>query len=197
MKTKQQIVTEFRHAAIVDAARAVFARRGFALATMDEIAKEAGIAKGTIYLYFRSKTEVCKAVLDFDMKALIKSTMQQIDAASTLRDKIGAFTLARLTNAEDKKEFFLIMDSESVNLALTRSQFREWLREPVLHLAKEIEFASQRGEIRPAPAEKVAWIVADMTRGAIQLRLLNHSDYPVAEDSEFITAFVWAALMQA
>ena len=63
MKSKQKLVSEFRRAEIVDAARSVFARRGFARGIMDEIAKEAGIAKGTIYLYFRSKTEVYKAVL--------------------------------------------------------------------------------------------------------------------------------------
>jgi TetR/AcrR family transcriptional regulator of autoinduction and epiphytic fitness len=197
MKTKQQIVAEFRHTEIIDAARTIFARRGFTLATMDEIAKEAGIAKGTIYLYFRSKTEVYKAVLDHDMESLKMSTLERIDAASTLREKIAAFSLARIENAEARKELFVIMDSESANLALTRSQYRDWLREPVSHLAKEIEQASQRGEIRPTSAEKVAWIVADMTRGAIQRRLLNHSDYPVGEDAEFITAFVWAALTQA
>lgn len=197
MKTKQQIVAEFRRSEIIDAARTIFARRGFTLATMDEIAKEAGIAKGTIYLYFRSKTEVYKAVLDHDMESLKKSTLERIEAASTLRDKIEVFVLARLENAEARKELFLIMDSESDNLALTRSQYRDWLHEPVLHLAKEIEEASQRGEIRSAPAEKVAWIVADMTRGAIQRRLLNHSEYPVAEDAAFITAFVWTALTQA
>jgi AcrR family transcriptional regulator len=197
MKTKQQIVTEFRRTEIVDAARAVFAHSGYTLATMDEIAKEAGIAKGTIYLYFRSKTEVYKAVLDHDMESLKKSTLERIEAASTLREKIEVFVLARLENAEARKELFLIMDSESDNLALTRSQYRDWLHEPVLHLATEIEKASQRGEIGSAPAEKVAWIVADMTRGAIQRRLLNRSDYPVAEDAAFITAFVWVALTQA
>jgi len=196
MKTKQQMVTEFRRTEIIDAARSIFARRGFALATMDEVAKEAGIAKGTIYLYFRSKTEVYKAVLDHDMSSLKKSSLERIDAAGTLRDKIEAFILARLENAEARKELFLIMDSESDHLALTRSRYRDWLREPVRYLAKEIEAASQRGEIRSVPAEKVAWIVADMTRGAIQRRLLNHSDYPVGEDAEFITAFVWAALTQ-
>jgi len=196
MKTKQQMVTEFRRTEIIDAARSIFARRGFALATMDEVAKEAGIAKGTIYLYFRSKTEVYKAVLDHDMSSLKKSSLERIDAAGTLRDKIEAFILARLENAEARKELFLIMDSESDHLALTRSRYRDWLREPVRYMAKEIEAASQRGEIRSVPAEKVAWIVADMTRGAIQRRLLNHSDYPVGEDAEFITAFVWAALTQ-
>jgi AcrR family transcriptional regulator len=194
MKTKQQIVTEYRRTEIVDAARTVFARRGFALAIMDEIAKEAGIAKGTIYLYFPSKTEVYKAVLNHDMKSLKQSTLERVDAAGTLREKIGAFILARLENAEAKKELFRIMDSESANLALTRSQYRDWLREPVLHLAKAIEAGTLRGEIRVVPAEKVAWMVADMTRGTIQRRLLNHSDNPVGEDAEFIVRFVWASL---
>jgi TetR/AcrR family fatty acid metabolism transcriptional regulator len=194
MKTKQQVVQEFRRTEIVDAARSVFARRGFATAIMDEIAREAGIAKGTIYLYFRSKTEVFKAVLDEDMRALKKSTMERIDAAEDLHGKIRAFTVARLENAETKKEIFQIMDNEHANAALTRSQYRDWLREPVLHLAASIERASTRGEIRRVPAEKTAWLVADMTRGTIQRRLLEKSDTPPSEDAEFLCNFIWTAL---
>ena len=194
MKSKRQVVSEFRRTAIVDAARSVFARRGFAHGIMDEIAKEAGIAKGTIYLYFRSKTEIYKAILDHDMKALKKSTLERIDAAKSLRDKIGAFTLARLENAEARKEFFRIMDSDQGNVALTRSQYRDWLREPVHRLASAIEEASRQGEIRRVPPEKVAWIIADMTRGTIQRRLLGPSDTSPGEDSAFLLGFVWASL---
>jgi AcrR family transcriptional regulator len=194
MKSKQQVVSEFRRAEIVDAARSVFARRGFAHGIMDEIAQEAGIAKGTIYLYFRSKTEVYKAVLDHDMKALKKSTLERMDAAMSLRDKIGAFTLARLENAEARKEFFRIMDSDQGNVALTRSQYRDWLREPVQRLVLALEEAGQRGEIRPVPQEKVAWIIADMTRGTIQRRLLGPCVSTPAEDSAFLLGFIWEAL---
>ena len=194
MKSKQQLVSEFRRTRIIDAARSVFARRGFAGGIMDEIAQEAGIAKGTVYLYFRSKTEIYKAVLDHDMKTLKQSTLDRIDAAQGLRAKIEAFTLARLENSEARKEFFRIMDSEQANLNMTRSQYRAWLREPVLRLAAAIEDACNRGEIRPVPPEKVAWNVADMTRGAIQRRLLGHSENSLAEESEFLTEFVWAAL---
>ena len=55
MKTKQQVVMEFRRQEILDAARTVFARKGFADGIVDDIAAEAGVAKGTIYLYFPSK----------------------------------------------------------------------------------------------------------------------------------------------
>lgn len=194
MKTKQQVVSEFRRAEIIDAARSVFARKGFARGIMDAIAKEAGIAKGTVYLYFRSKKEIYRAVLDHDMESLNKDTLDRIDAAKNLKDKIRAFALARLENAEARKEFFRIMDSDSGGLTFTRSQYRDWLREPVLRLASAMEDAARRGEIRRVPAEKVAWIVADMTRGTIQRRLLGQSDAPPSEDSDFLLSIVWAAL---
>jgi phosphoglycerate dehydrogenase-like enzyme len=48
--------------------------------------------------------------------------------------------------------------------------------------------------IRNVPSEKVAWIIADMTRGTIQRRLLGQSDISPHEDSEFLLSFVWEAL---
>ncbi|MGO8792792.1 MAG: TetR/AcrR family transcriptional regulator [Terriglobia bacterium] len=194
MKTKQQVVSEFRRTEILNAARSVFARKGFVRGIMDAIAKEAGLAKGTVYLYFRSKEEIYRAVLDHDMEFLKKDTLERIDAAKNLKDKIRAFTLARLENAEEKKEFFRIMDTESGGLSLTRSQYRRWLREPVLLLASAIEEASRRDEIRRVPAERVAWIITDMTRGTIQRRLLGQTDTLPSEDSEFLLSFIWAAL---
>jgi len=194
MRSKQQVVSEFRRAEIIDAARTVFARRGFTGGIIDEIAQEAGIAKGTVYLYFRSKSEIYKAVFDHDMKTLKQSTMDRIDAARTLREKIEAFTLVRLENAEARREFFRIMDADQGNLSISRSQYRNWLREPVLHLASAIEEAIQHGEIRPMPVEKAAWAIADMTRGAIQRRLLGQNDSSLQEESAFLSGFIWAAL---
>jgi AcrR family transcriptional regulator len=194
MKTKQQVVSEFRRTEIVDAARTVFARRGFAQGIMDEIAKEAGVAKGTLYLYFRSKTEIYKAVLDHDMKTLKASTLDRIDAAKGLKEKIRTFALARIERAEANKEFFRIMDSEGSALSYTRSQYRDWLREPVQRLADAIGKASEQGKIRSVDAEKTAWLIADMTRGTIQRRLLSQSEATPAADADFLLNFIWASL---
>jgi hypothetical protein len=62
-KTKKDVLLEFRTAEILDAARTVFAQRGFAGATIDAIALAAGVAKGTVYLYFESKRELFLASL--------------------------------------------------------------------------------------------------------------------------------------
>ena len=57
-RTKQDVVSEFRSTEVLVSARKVFAKKGFAVATMDDIAAAAGLAKGTLYLYFKSKREV-------------------------------------------------------------------------------------------------------------------------------------------
>ena len=53
-----------RPAEIVQAALAVFVERGFAATRLDDIAARAGVAKGTLYLYFRSKDVLLKAVVE-------------------------------------------------------------------------------------------------------------------------------------
>jgi hypothetical protein len=86
------------------------------------------------------------------------------------------------------------MDSESGNYVFTRSQYRDWLRLPVLRLASAIEDAVQKGEIRHVPPEEVAWFIADITRGTIQRRLMGQSNTAPTEDSEFLFSFIWAAI---
>ena len=53
-----------RPAEIVQAALAVFAEKGFAAARLDEIAARAGVSKGAIYLYFPTKEDVFRAVVE-------------------------------------------------------------------------------------------------------------------------------------
>jgi len=193
-KTKKAVLSEFRRQEILRAARTVFARRGFAGGTVDDIAAEVGLAKGTIYLYFQSKKEIYRALLGQNMDALKKDNIERIDRAPGLREKIRAFLLARLENAETQRDLFQIMDSESAGLSLTRRQYRDWLKEPVLRLAAAMQEAAARGEIRTLPAEKAAWAVADLSRGAIQRRLLAPQPATLDQDIAFLLDFIWDAL---
>lgn len=60
-----KVVPEYKEQArkrIVDAAAAVFKRKGLPAGTMDEIAREIGVSKGALYLYFPTKTRLLEAV---------------------------------------------------------------------------------------------------------------------------------------
>jgi AcrR family transcriptional regulator len=61
--TKKEMVTAFRTREILAAARRVMERHGPETATMEEIAAAAGVAKGTVYLYFQSKDELIQALI--------------------------------------------------------------------------------------------------------------------------------------
>lgn len=66
---------EARPEEIVDSAMKLWASQGFAATKIDEIAKGAGVAKGTVYLYFTSK----EAIFEEAVKLRLVSTMEQID----------------------------------------------------------------------------------------------------------------------
>ena len=78
--SKTDVVTEFRRAQILDAARAEFARLGVGETTVDHIARAAGVAKGTVYLYYRSKDEILQQLLDRDLAELRDETIPAIQA---------------------------------------------------------------------------------------------------------------------
>jgi len=94
-RTKQEVVSEFRSAEILESARKVFARKGFTGATMDEIAAAAGLAKGTLYLYFKSKRDVYLKTLERGSAELLEHVKKNMGAAEGVRARIRALiTLA-------------------------------------------------------------------------------------------------------
>jgi AcrR family transcriptional regulator len=60
--TRRRELPEVRHEQILDAAAQVFLDRGLVQATMADVAEAAGVAKGTIYLYFDSKSALLTAL---------------------------------------------------------------------------------------------------------------------------------------
>ena len=49
---------------IIDGARRMFLAQGFDAASMNDIAREAGVSKGTLYVYFKSKEELFEAIVE-------------------------------------------------------------------------------------------------------------------------------------
>ncbi len=76
--TKKEVVTAFRTREIIAAARKLMEERGLEAVTMEEIAGAAGVAKGTIYLYFPSKDELIQALITQVGEGLL----QDIEAVS-------------------------------------------------------------------------------------------------------------------
>src|SRR3954452_6101271 len=65
---------------ILGAALAVFAEKGFAAAKLDEIAARAGVSKGAVYLYFETKEDIFRAVVDLAIAPNIAAVKAMVAA---------------------------------------------------------------------------------------------------------------------
>ena len=70
-----------RPAELLEAALTLFVEKGFAATRSEEVAKAAGVSKGTLYLYFPSKEELLKAVIQHFMGTEIETGIQEAAAA--------------------------------------------------------------------------------------------------------------------
>ncbi len=122
--TKKEVVTAFRTREILAAAREVMDQRGVEAATMEEIAQAAGVAKGTLYLYFTNKDD------------LIHALMFQV--GENIRRDLAGIVESSLAPVEKLlKVMSILMD----NLERERLLFPVYMRDLV-------QWSQQGGEIR-------------------------------------------------
>ena len=97
---------------IIAAATKVFAKNGFYKAKVSEIAKEAGIADGTIYIYFKHKDDILIAIFEEKMKEVLDNMKKQISLENDPLKKIERFALLHLKLIEDNKDMAEIIQVE-------------------------------------------------------------------------------------
>src|ERR1043165_4940374 len=95
-RTKQDVLQEFRTSELLHAARVVFSKRGFHDATIDEIARQAGVAKGTVYLYFKSKEAIYLGALRDGISTLIAEMRSKAEGDGTAEEKMRNLLAAKI-----------------------------------------------------------------------------------------------------
>jgi AcrR family transcriptional regulator len=195
-KSKRAVVSEFRCAEILDAARRVFARTGFEGATVDRIAEAAGVAKGTVYLYFPSKREIYLEALRSGLARLSEETVRNVAAAPAPAGKIRAFIETRVRHAEENRDLVGIYYSEfgSGGPAHFNKAFRSLYLDQVKMLGAILADAAAEGHIRPLRTDAAAFSICEMTRGLVVQRLFGWSKASAADDVEFLFDMVWRGL---
>ena len=187
-RTKKEVLQEFRTSEILAAARAEFALKGFANATVDDIADRAGIAKGTVYLYFPSKNDLFLALLRQGILELHESAQREINAASDARGKLRAFLRVRLEYCSQNRDFFRIYYTEflrvQARVAGERPEFRDLYKQQTRLLESILQAGIRSGQFRRLDVPKVAQLTYEIVRGAVAQHVLQRPDNAVDEMTE-------------
>lgn len=151
---------ELRPQEIIEAAVGVFAEFGFAGAKMDEIARRASAAKGTIYRYFDTKEALFEAAVKERISPMFHQ-MQEVAAKwqsgyeELLRQLIGKL-YAELISNPDRRVLIKILISEGDRFPqLTAFYYGEILSKAKQLLRHILNAGVEAGEFRPTPAQQI------------------------------------------
>jgi AcrR family transcriptional regulator len=144
---------EDRPREICAAALDVFAEKGFAAARLEEIARRAGVSKGTLYLYFKDKEELFRAVVRDNVAPRVDSVREAVLAADMPFAKLAPMFLARFAEATTRAPVGAVAKmviGESRNFPELAKVWHDQVAGRALAMLTDlIERAQHKGEVRP------------------------------------------------
>lgn len=178
--TARAVVTDKREA-ILRAATKVFAGRGYFNSKVSDIAGEAGIADGTVYLYFKSKDEILHSIFDRAMAEFIAEGKKEIASLEEPTEKlkrIAELHLSRLGADRDMAIVFQVelRGSTKFMQAFSAAGFSEYLDIIRTTIADGQKAGVFRNDIKPIVAAKIFYGALDEM---VTNWVLSVKDYPL------------------
>ncbi len=139
-----------KHDLILDAAIEVFAEKGFHHARISDIARRAGVADGTIYLYFRNKDDVLLTIFEEKMGILISGARAALLGVEDPLQKVRIFARYHFRQVEDHRALAEVLQIE---LRLSNKFLKEYRPEKLWEylgvFATIVREGQERGVVRP------------------------------------------------
>jgi AcrR family transcriptional regulator len=179
---KDEIVIE----EILSGAKKLFGKHGLKKTTMEEIATAAGKGKSTLYYYFPSKNEIFEAVVEDEMKNVVKRIREAVNISLTAKEKLKAFLQAQITSIIGFHSFKEVLFDDLVDSMRMLICIKSRYEQIQIDMIKEILLGgSQSGEFKEMSADrmnKMAFVMVTAFRGlhfplSIELSELQTHDY--------------------
>jgi AcrR family transcriptional regulator len=199
-----------RRQAMLDAALAVFAEKGFSGATLDEVAERAEFGKGTLYNYFPGgKEEILFALIDGvydEMVALIEAYFAETPGDTSTRAVFHGLIERLLAHFLDRQAVFMLLIKEAQRMVFddeaTRAAHLVGLREHLADaLTRPVADAMEAGTLRRHDPHAVAHLLLGNVHGYLMAVTCGPASARVRPDpregADFITSILFDGLLTA
>lgn len=112
LKTKEDLVKQFREGSLTDAARKIIAAEGFGGVTVERVAELAGVSKGTIYLYFKNKEDLIRAAIVSTFRTVIAQVREATEREAAFDGQLRALVATQLRLFAENQAFFRALASD-------------------------------------------------------------------------------------
>jgi len=149
--------SEDKRRRILEAASRVFARRGYFTARVADIAKRAGVADGTIYLYFRNKEDILVSLFDEVMSEHIAAGRQEVATLAAAPEQLRAIAAHHLRLLGENEDLAVVFQVELRQSTKFLERFTgSWFGDYLDLLTGVIELGQRQGTIRPDLSARLA-----------------------------------------
>jgi TetR/AcrR family fatty acid metabolism transcriptional regulator len=175
-----------KHQRILAAAIEVIAENGFYNSRVSEIASRAGVADGTIYLYFRNKEEILLAAISNAFSAFLELAEAELRSVSDPREQLRRLALLHLTSLGSDRKLATVFQTELRQSVRLLTQFSQHELKEYFDLIRSVVRSGQ--EARVFRAELSEKIVANCFFGALDEMvtswLLSDHEYSLARAAD-------------
>jgi AcrR family transcriptional regulator len=198
--TKKEIVTEFRTRGILDAARRLLQSRGVESVTMEEIAAAAGVAKGTVYLYFQGKEDLVYALLSQSGEKLIQGLKALLETPGSVPEKLNRVVAFLLNFLEQERVLFPVYARESSPGPTHEhpgrgSRIRELEEEFVALLSRYFAEGIEASQFIPADPRLLTLMVRELVRAVGYFQMLANREDAITEALPVMQALLAGGLL--
>ncbi|MEJ5961974.1 TetR/AcrR family transcriptional regulator [Pedobacter immunditicola] len=164
MERDEIVITE-----ILAGANKLFGKHGLKKTTMEDIATAVGKGKSTLYYYFPSKKEIFEAVVEIEMKNLVKRLRSAVNSAYTAQAKLKAFLKEQITAIVDYHNLKEVVFEEAMESFKMLICLKTRYEQTQIDMIREILLGGvQSGEFKElsiAKMNKMAFMMVTALRG--------------------------------
>ena len=142
---------------IFESAIKIFSESGYRGSTMDDIATNAGLAKGTLYYHFASKEEIFNFIVEEGLKILQNQVIEIQDINIGPIEKLIKICRIQLTFLYGYTNFFKVVMSQLWGNENRQNELRQKLRKYISEIEINIKGAMENGQIKKGDTELIAF----------------------------------------
>ena len=190
MEKSTDKVSNEKRTEIMLAALSLFGQKGFDRTTVDEIASQANVGKGTVYLYFDNKDQIILAILEGGLTKLY-NLFTEISEIPDYLQQIRAIIFNHLHFVEEHKEFYRLFIKEGYNLRFLKGEIANktiLAKHTQVHQSLRDIFKRgiDWGHLRDGDPDDYAIMMAGILNNHAFHWIMRQPDYPLTSKTDII-----------
>ena len=182
--------------AIFDSAIKVFSNSGYNGATMDMIAADAGVAKGTLYYHFKSKEEIFNFIIKEGM-TVIKEKIESIAVKQgDILSKIKVLCRVQLGFVYESRDFFKVVMSQLWGQESRQLELRESIKKYINYIQYYLEEAMKQGVVKQGDSYLMAYTLFGTICSAAVYELINEDKKSIDELIDCLLKYILSGIQE-